>query len=280
MDVKPLSPMIGVEITGLDLSDPLDEARFSEIRRLLNEHSLIAIRGQDLTEAQHVAFARRFGELQIHVLKQFLTTPHPELYVLSNKKEAGKPIGNHKEGWNWHSDLSYLEIPCLGSVLHAREVPPVGADTLFSSMEAAWAALDEETKAKIRPLKCVHSYSGYYAKAFADRTPLTEEQRAATPDVIHPLVRTHPETGRLSLYVGEDVVKEVVGLAPEESADLLARLNRHATSEAFSHRHKWQAGDVIIWDNRCTMHKATPYDDVAYTRVMHRATICGTERPF
>ena len=97
---------------------------------------------------------------------------------------------------------------------------------------------------------------------------------------MHPLVRTHPETGRLSLYVGEDVVKEVVGLEPEESAALLARLNRHATSEAFSHRHVWRQGDVIIWDNRCTMHKATPYDDVAYTRVMHRATICGTERPF
>lgn len=280
MDVTPLSPKIGVEIAGIDLSQPLDEATFAEIRRLLNEHSLIAIRGQNLSEAEHVAFARRFGQLQIHVLKQFLTTPHPELYVLSNKKEAGKPIGNHKEGWNWHSDLSYLEVPCLGSVLYAREVPPVGADTLFSSMEAAWEALDAETKAKIRPLKCVHSYSGYYAKAFADRTPLTEEQRAATPDVVHPLVRTHPETGRLSLYVGEDVVKEVVGLEPEESVALLARLNRHATSEAFSHRHVWRQGDVIIWDNRCTMHKATPYDDVAYTRVMHRATICGTERPF
>jgi len=280
MDVTPLSPKIGVEIAGIDLSQPLDEATFAEIRRLLNEHSLIAIRSQNLSEAEHVAFARRFGQLQIHVLKQFLTTPYPELYVLSNKREAGKPIGNHKEGWNWHSDLSYLEVPCLGSVLYAREVPPVGADTLFSSMEAAWEALDAETQAKIRSLKCVHSYSGYYAKAFADRTPLTEEQRAATPDVVHPLVRTHPETGRLSLYVGEDVVKEVVGLEPEESAELLARLNRHATSEEFSHRHKWRQGDVIIWDNRCTMHKATPYDDVAYTRVMHRATICGTERPF
>ena len=160
MDVTPLSPKIGVEIAGIDLSQPLDEATFAEIRRLLNEHSLIAIRGQNLSEAEHVAFARRFGQLQIHVLKQFLTTPYPGLYVLANKKEAGEPIGNHKEGWNWHSDLSYLEVPCLGSVLYAREVPPVGADTLFSSMEAAWEALDAETKAKIRPLKCVHSYSG------------------------------------------------------------------------------------------------------------------------
>jgi len=226
-----------------------------------------------------VAFARQFGELQIHVLKQFLTTPYPELYVQSNKQEDGKPIGNHKEGWNWHSDLSYLEFPCLGSVLYAREVPPEGADTLFASMHAAWEALDSDIQALIRPLKAVHSYAGYYGKAFADRTPLTDAQRAATPDVVHPVVRTHPETGRLSLYVGDDIVKQICGLPPGRSAELLEFLNRHATSEAFSYRHKWCAGDVIIWDNRCTMHKATPYDDQTHVRIMHRATIRGADRP-
>ena len=232
-----------------------------------------------MSPVRAVAFARRFGPLQIHVLKQFLTTPHPELYVLSNRVVEGRPIGNHKEGWNWHSDLSYLEIPCLGSVLYAREVPPVGADTLFASMYAAYDALDAETRARIDSLRAVHSYAGYYAKAFADRAPLTEEQKAATPDVVHPLVRTHPETGRRSLYVGEDVVREIVGLPRTEGDALLARLNAHAVSDAFVYRHRWRVGDVVIWDNRSTMHRATPYDDRAYIRVMHRATIQGTDRP-
>jgi alpha-ketoglutarate-dependent taurine dioxygenase len=279
MELQPLGPVLGVEVTGVDLSEPLDNARFAVIRQALNDHCLVLVRGQALSEGAHVAFARRFGELQIHVLKQFLTTPYPELYVLSNKAVDGKPIGNHKEGWNWHSDLSYLEIPCLGSVLYAREVPPEGADTLFASMYAAYDALDAATKATIADLKAVHSYAGYYAKYFADRTPLSETQKAATPDVIHPIVRTHPETGRKSLYVGQDIVKEILGLPAQEGAALLARLNSHAISEDFTYRHRWRVGDVVIWDNRSTMHKATPYDDKAYIRIMHRATIKGSDRP-
>ena len=279
MELQPLGPVLGVEVTGVDLSSPLDNESFAAIRQALNDHCLVLIRGQALSEGEHVAFACRFGDLQIHVLKQFLTTPYPELYVLSNKSVGGKPIGNHKEGWNWHSDLSYLEVPCLGSVLYSREVPPVGADTLFASMYAAYDALDAETKARIADLRAVHSYAGYYAKAFADRTPLSDEQKAATPDVVHPLVRTHPETGRKSLYVGEDVVKEIIGLPAVESEALLADLNAHAISEDFVYRHKWRAGDVVIWDNRSTMHKATPYDDNTYIRVMHRATIKGSDRP-
>jgi alpha-ketoglutarate-dependent taurine dioxygenase len=279
MELQPLGPALGVEVTGVDLSEPMDNARFAAIRRALNDHCLVLIRGQDLSEGEHVAFARRFGDLQIHVLKQYLTTPYPELYVLSNKAVDGKPIGNHKEGWNWHSDLSYLEVPCLGSVLYSREVPPEGADTLFASMYAAYDALDAATKATIADLKAVHSYAGYYGKYFADRTPLSAEQKAATPDVIHPIVRTHPETGRKSLYVGQDIVKEILGPPAAEGAALLARLNEHAISEDFTYRHKWRAGDVVIWDNRSTMHKATPYDDQAYIRVMHRATIKGVDRP-
>jgi taurine dioxygenase len=128
-------------------------------------------------------------------------------------------------------------------------------------------------------MKATHSYSTYYGKAFADRNPLTEEQKAAVPDVVHPVVRTHPETGRLALYVGEDVVKNLVGLPADESEQLLAELNGHAISPQFSYRHKWRAGDLVVWDNRATMHKATPYDDVKYRRVMHRTTIAG-DRPF
>lgn len=279
LELRPLTDHIGMEVLNVDATQPIDPATFAALRDALNTHSVLLLRNQPVSEAQHVAFAREFGELQVHVLSQYLTTPYPELYVLSNVKQDGKPIGNHKEGWNWHSDWSYYEVPCFGSVLHAVEVPPVGADTLFSSMFAAYDALDADTKRLIQPLCAVHSYSTYYAKAFADREPLSAEQQAATPDVVHPLVRRHQETGRPSLFVGQDIVKEIVGLSPEESEALLARLNAHATSEAFTYRHQWQAHDLLIWDNRCTMHKATPYDDVAWRRVMHRATVKGSERP-
>ncbi|MDE8559188.1 TauD/TfdA dioxygenase family protein [Pantoea vagans] len=279
LELRPLTDHIGMEVMNVDATQPIDAATFAELRSALNTHSVLLLRNQPVSEAQHVAFAREFGELQVHVLSQYLTTPYPELYVLSNVKQDGKAIGNHKEGWNWHSDWSYYEVPCFGSVLHAVEVPPVGADTLFSSMFAAYDTLDEETKQLIKPLSAVHSYSTYYAKAFADREPLSDEQKAKTPDVVHPLVRRHQETGRPSLFVGQDIVKEIVGLSPEESEALLARLNAHAISESFTYRHKWQAHDLLIWDNRCTMHQATPYDDVAYRRVMHRATVKGSERP-
>ena len=274
-----LHPALGVEVHGLDLTSALTKENFLKLRGAFNAHGVILIRNQNLNEKQHVSFAKRFGDLMIHVLEQYLTTPYPEIYVLSNKIVEGKPIGNHKEGWNWHSDLSYYEVPCLGSVLYAREVPDEDGDTLFASMSAAYEALAEEQRRDLEGLNAVHSYTSYYSKAFADRAPLSEKQKMKTPDVVHPIVRTHSETGRKSLYVGEDIISHIVGLEHGKSASLLDKLNKHAVSSPFVYRHKWRAGDVIIWDNRSTMHRATPYDDVKYTRVMHRATIKGTERP-
>jgi taurine dioxygenase len=279
MKLVPITPHIGMEIQDIDLRQPVGDEDFARLRKALNEHSLLLFRGQDIKEAQHVAFSRRFGTLLGHVLTQFLKKEHPEVYVLSNVREKGQPIGNHKEGWNWHSDLSYKSEPSLGALLYALEVPPVEGDTWFASMHAAWDALDQDTRRKIRPLRATHSYANYYGKAFADRTPLSEQQKADVPDVSHPLVRTHPETGRLSLYVGQDVVKCIEGLPADEGADLLERLNEHATQERFAYRHNWRAGDLLVWDNRSTMHRATPYDDVAYRRVMHRTTVAG-DRPF
>lgn len=279
LELRPLTPGFGAEVLGLDLRDAPSPAILDALRQALDKHSLLVLRAQHISETQHVELSRGFGELMIHVLKQFLTASHPEIYVLSNVAENGKPIGNHKEGWNWHSDLSYMAEPSMGSLLHAIEVPPEGADTLFASMHAAYEGLPVEMQERIRPLKAVHSYAGYYGKAFADRAPLSEEQKARTPDVIQPVVRTHPSTGRLSLYVGQDIVKEIQGLEPEEGAQLLAELNAHAIRDEFVYRHQWQAHDLVIWDNRCTMHCATPYDDNAYRRVMHRTTVKG-ERPF
>lgn len=279
LKTRPLHPGFGIEVLDLDLSDPASDAAVDALVEALDVHSVILVRGQQLSNRRHVEISSRFGTLMVHVLKQFLTTGLPEIYVLSNVTENGKPIGNHKEGWNWHSDLSYVAEPSMGSLLYAVEVPPEGADTLFASMHLAWEGLSPGMQARIRHLKATHSYAGYYAKAFADRAPLTEEQKARTPDVVHPVVRTRPVTGRLSLYVGEDIVKCIEGLPPEESDALLAELNAHAVRDEFVYRHRWCQGDLLIWDNRCTMHCATPYDDARYRRIMHRTTVAGT-RPF
>ena len=167
----------------------------------------------------------------------------------------------------------------MGSLLYSVEVPPVGADTLFASMHLAYESLPTAMQQRIRPLTATHSYLGYYGKAFADRAPLTHEQKARTPDVIHPVVRTHPTTGRLSLYVGQDIVKEINGLPQQEGDALLAELNAHAIHDSNVFRHVWQQGDLVLWDNRSTLHCATPYDDNTYRRVMHRTTVAGT-RPY
>jgi taurine dioxygenase len=279
LNTRPLHTGFGIEVQDLDLSESGSDTAVDQLAAALDKHSLILLRDQTLSPARHVEISRRFGALVTHVLKQFLTTGLPEIYVLSNVSENGKPIGNHKEGWNWHSDLSYVAEPSMGSLLHALEVPPEGADTLFASMHLAYEHLTPEVQERIRNMTATHSYAGYYGKAFADRVPLTEEQKSRLPDVVHPLVRTHPVTGRLSLYVGEDIVKCINDLPADASADLLRQLNAHAISDAFTYRHQWQQGDLIIWDNRCTMHCATPYDDNKYRRVMHRTTVAG-DRPF
>ncbi len=277
LELLPLHPGFGLEVRGLDLNGPVDAATWATLADAFQRAGVLVFRGQHLDEAGHVAFSRRFGALQVHVLKQFLTTPHPEIYVLSNVVREGKPIGNHKEGLNWHSDWSYKAEPAVGSILHARVCPAEGADTLFACMHQAYAALDAATQQRIDSLFAVHSYATYYGRAFADRTPLSDEQRAATPDVVHPLVRLHPN-GRKALYVGREVVKEVLGVAPEEGAALLDRLNTHAVRPEWIYRHQWQPGDIVAWDNRNTMHQATDYDDTKYSRIMHRTTLAG-EKP-
>ncbi len=274
LEMIPLHPGFGLEVRGLN---PRDEAHWAAVVAAFHRAGVLVLRGLELDEAGHVALSRRFGALQVHVLTQFLTTPFPEIYVLSNVVRHGKPIGNHKEGLNWHSDWSYKAEPAVGSILHARVCPDEGADTLFACMHQAYDALDARTQARIDGLFAVHSYATYYGRAFADRTPLNDAQRAATPDVVHPLVRLHPN-GRKALYVGREVVKEVLGLPPEEGAALIDLLNTHAVSAPFVYRHKWQAGDIVAWDNRNTMHQATDYDDTKYSRIMHRTTLAG-ERP-
>ena len=278
IEIRALSEALGAEVVGVDLAHRLDDETFERIHEAHLEHLVLAIRDQDLTPEQHTAFSRRFGELDIHVLDQFLLPGHPEILVVSNKKVNGRAVGLQDAGTHWHSDISYREYPSLGSLLYALEVPPEGGDTLFANMYAVYEALSDEMKARIDGLKAVHRYAQIYElsrnAAGSARPPLTEEQKAKVPQVVHPVVRTHPETGRKALYVSPGLTVGIVGMDEEESRALLAELHRHSTRPEFVYRHIWRRHDVLFWDNRCTMHVATGYNP-RYTRHMHRTTVKG-----
>ena len=278
--VTPVQGRFVAEISGVDLSEQIEEAVFSRIHRAFLEHSVLVFRGQKLGNEEHIAFSRRFGELEIHTARHWLLPEHPEILVLSNRGEKGtKPIVNG--GAYWHSDITYKAKPPLGSLLYALEVPPEGGDTLYADMYAAYESLDAETKALIEGLQAVHRYGDRYrmmAREDKDRPPLTAEQLAQVPDVVHPVVRTHPETGRKALFVNEGFTVGIAGLAQDEGRTLLEALFRHSVRPEHVYRHHWRAGDLVMWDNRCTMHRATDYD-LRHARAMHRTTIQG-DSPF
>ena len=262
------------EIYGTNLAN-CDDVTFEQIRQAHLQHGVIVIRDQNLSPAQQIAFSRRFGPLSIHVLEDQLLDGYPEILLVTNKKEDGRYIGIPDLGRRWHSDQSYEELPALGSLLFALEVPEDGSgDTHFADMSAAYDALPTNERRHLDGLKTEHRYDHHY-KNFE----LSENQKDQLPGVIHPLVRTHPETGRKALYLGVQLVKRVIGLDPKDSAALLKKLHAHCTRPEFVHCHKWQRGDLVFWDNRCTMHAAQPYDDRTYTRHMHRTTVIG-DRPY
>ncbi|HXQ49842.1 MAG TPA: TauD/TfdA family dioxygenase [Stellaceae bacterium] len=268
---------LGAEIEGLDLTRPLDEAGFAAVRRaFLDSNGVLVLRGQDITPEQHIAFSRRFGPLMIHVLRQFLLPGHPEILLVSNVMENGKPIGLGDAGRYWHSDLSYAAEPSLGSLLHAMELPEDEGDTSFASMYAAYDALPADMKRRIEGMRAVHSYRNSYDKMAGStfRPPLTEAQKEEVREVVHPVVRTHPETRRRALFVNEGFTARILDIPENESRDLLALLFAHSTEPRFIYRHHWQAHDIVFWDNRCVVHYAhgCPPEQ---RRHMHRTTVQG-----
>jgi taurine dioxygenase len=279
ISISPVQGRFVAEVAGVDLSKPMDDSRFADIHDAFLGHSILVFRGQKLGNEEHIAFSRRFGDLEIHTARHWLLPEFPEILVLSNRGEKGtKPIING--GAYWHSDMTYKSKPPLGSLLYALEVPPEGGDTLFADMYAAYETLDDETKLRVENLEVIHRYGDRYqmmASVDKDRPPLTPKQLAEVPDVVHPAVRTHPETGRKALFVNEGFAIGIVGLAQSESRALLEKLFSHSVQPAHVYRHRWQAGDLVMWDNRCTMHCATEYD-LRHVRAMHRTTIQG-DRP-
>src|SRR5690606_33152930 len=201
--IQPLEGPLGAEIIGLDLSRPVNDTDFARSHRAHMDHGLLVFRDQRITPQQQIDYSRRFGPLQIHVLKQFLLANHPEIFIISNNIENGQPVGLGDAGKFWHSDLSYKDIPSLGSMLYAQELPEEGGDTLFASQQAAYEALPVELKARLEGRRAAHSYLARYDdEVFAGirRPTLTPEQIAEVKPAIHPVVRTHPETGRKGLF--------------------------------------------------------------------------------
>jgi taurine dioxygenase len=280
-DIRPLAGHVGAEVVGLDLTRPLDDADFARIHRAHLDHHVVVFRDQRITPEQLISFSRRFGVLQIHVLKQFLLAGHPEILIVSNIVEHGQPVGLGDAGKYWHSDLSYKELPSLGSMLHAQELPGEGGDTLFADMHRAWDTLPAHLREAVRDKQAVHSYTARYSEgrnAANWRPTLTAEQLAQVVTVTHPVVRTHPENGRQALFVSEGFTTHILGLPADESRDLLAQLYAHSVRPEHVYRHAWQPHDMVFWDNRSLIHLAAGCPD-HLRRKLYRTTIQG-DAPF
>ena len=280
-EIRPLAGHVGAEIIGLDLRLPLNDQDFASIHRAHLDHHVVVFRDQRISPQQQIDFSRRFGVLQIHVLKQFLLAGHPEILIVSNIVENGQPVGLGDAGKYWHSDLSYKELPSLGSMLHAQELPSEGGDTLFADMHRAWDTLPSALREAVEGRQAVHSYTARYSEgknAANWRPTLTAEQLAQVVTVTHPVVRTHPENGRKALFVSEGFTTHIVGLPEDESRDLLQQLYAHSVREDNVYRHQWKAHDMVFWDNRSLIHLAAGCPD-HLRRKLYRTTIQG-DAPF
>ncbi|KJK21861.1 taurine dioxygenase [Burkholderiaceae bacterium 16] len=276
-EIRRFDAPLGAEIIGLDLSEPLSAEDFARIHRAHLDYHVVVFRDQRITPEQQIAFSRRFGPLQIHVLHQFQLAGHPEILIVSNVLKDGKPIGLGDAGHFWHSDLSYKEKPSLGSLLHAQELPAEGGDTLFANMHLAWETLPGHLKTAVEGRNAEHTYLARYAE-LQQRSPwrpnLTPEQIAQVAPVLQPVVRTHPETGRRALFVSEHFTTRIAGLPEDESRDLLAQLFAHSVKPEHIYRHAWQEHDLVFWDNRSLLHLAAGCPE-SLRRVMYRTTIEG-----
>jgi taurine dioxygenase len=295
MHVRKIGTHLGAEITGVDLSKPLSESEFNQVKDAFFENEVVVFPDQNLTPQAQVAFTKRFGELEQHVRKESRLPETPEIFILSNIiGEDGKAIGAQDAGRFWHSDLSYKEFPSLLSALFSIEIPErdgkVYGDTQYASVVAAYAALPEKMKARLEGLSAVHSYRFYRQKnrqaqkeeaarggRVIEEAELTDEQLKAVPDMAAPIVRTHPVTGKKTLFVNEAHTSHIVGFEKTESEALLGELYAHVAKPEFRHVHSWKRGDLLMWDNTSAQHKATFDYALPLRRLMYRTTVRGSK---
>ncbi len=274
---------LGADVYGLDLTKPLSGDVVDELRKLFHERGVVAIRGQNLTPLQQVAFGRYFGSPEEHFLSKFLVPGRPELLVVSNVIENGRQIGLIDAGNEWHTDLSYAERPTYLSMLYALEVPQADGkslgDTQFVSTAAAYESLDEAHKQKLEGKTAIHSYAARTrarAAANSARPMPSKEELDKVPDVEHPIVRRHPYTGRGCIFINKAYTTEIRGMAESESSAELEFLVSHISQPRHFFRHNWQPGDLLVWDNTQTQHLATHDYSADQRRRMHRVSLKGT----
>jgi taurine dioxygenase len=278
--VKPLHPVLGCEIAGITLAEAVSPAIFAKIYEAFLTYQLILFHDVDLPPATQVAFARNFGEVQVHVLSQYHGyKDHPEIYMLSNLDKDGKPSGKHPDKGTlfWHTDGSWRERTGQATMMYSEIVPQVGGETEFADMYSAYERLPAAMKSRIEGRRAIHNLDFSRTRRHGEDL-LTAEQRAEVPPIAHPIVRTHPDTGRRAIFLG-DHAESIEGMEYEDGRALIEEINSMITSPARVYTHTWSPRQFMVWDNRCTLHRAAGFDEARYKRVMRRCTING-DRPF
>ncbi len=281
LTVRKLHPALGAEVRGVDMRQPLDAATFRQLHEIWMEHLVLVFPDQHITDAEHVAFTRYFGEPEIFHQKIIRSERVKEIFRVSNVDENGvlmppdHPVAQQVAlAQFWHTDSSYRQIPCTGAMLHGIEVSRSGGETQFTNMYLVYDSLPDSLKHQIEGRKAKHDFGHMHTQA--KLKPLTEEEKAAMPAVWQPMVRKHPITGRKSLYISPIYNDVVEGMTAEEGRQLIRQLTQIAADPRFVYTHHWETDDVLMWDNRCTMHQVTPFDP-RERRVMHRTTITGQD---
>lgn len=286
VSVTPLHPLFGGAVSGPDLSLAVDVETLQSIVRALNHYAVLVFRRNALTDSEQIAFSSLFGTLEAPPVASLREGPPirlgSRLLADISNLDAGNRIRAEQDSWRlfqkanqlWHTDGSFMQVPASISILSARELPPLGGETEFADMRAAYDELDQATRDRIEGLTAVHSIA--YSRSLVGYAGLSEAERAALPAVMHPLVRIHPGSGRRSLYLGSHA-SHIAGLPVSEGRALLRSLTEFATQPRFVHRHCWQLFDLVMWDNRCTLHRGRPYDDLHCRRDMRRTTVLDVE---
>lgn len=282
LSMRRLSPAAGTEVIGLDLSQPVGANLFKELHDAwLDASGVLVLRDQDITPEQHIAFSRNFGELQVgnpnSMLGRYYLPGHPEIYRVSNKKIDGQPVGREDAGTYWHSDGSWMAEPSKASLLHALEIPPVGGDTMFADMYRAYDKLSDRMKGFLEGMMAVHDRAAAAATSYSKEFG-THTDELAGSKALHPIVRTHPDSGRKALFVNRGFTSHIPDLSPAESDAVLQFLFAHCTTPDMVYRHSWRRHDIVIWDNRSVMHFAVSDYKGIGDRYMHRTTVQG-DRP-
>ena len=275
IQVRRLSYALGAEVRGVDLREPLDADTVAHIRRAWLEHQVLVFPEQNVTPEQQLVFSARFATLEEYPLVHYRLPGYPEIFLLSNRDSGGKPSETRNAARHWHSDLSFTNKPAMGSILRCVDIPDVGGTTMWANQTLAYERLSPTFQKVIEPLTAVHELFSKTRDLKNLDQGKVRDMKKANPRVAQPVVRRHDETGNKALYVSIAVTTEIIGMEQEESDAILNFLFAHQTQPQFTYRHVWRPNDIVMWDNRCTLHQAVADNDHQQARIMHRTSLVG-----